>query len=312
MYEVRKDYPFYMPLKVLQYFWFFDLDPNKRHVTVSDVYKIILLLALFILQVVLPILHLVEVAKAYDDISGSEDLADTIGAVGFLLICFKTMYNNQDFNKVFKALTDTKKFGKPTTFDTAVKHCRLVSTVFLLYTCVTPIFYTYISAYESRSGACTKHQMETTKDLYCMSVYPIWLPFKVSTPAIVLLQLFSAWELYTPTAQLFTVLYEEVILILSHMDLLSSRLGSVFQVREAKKRSRLLERCAAYHSHIVQLSLDVNELHMNITGHMALVWAVSMGCIGNQLLSMVSIPKTFKVIFTNFSLVFSKWGMKSV
>nr|CAI5853064.1 unnamed protein product [Callosobruchus analis] len=70
------------------------------------------------------------------------------------------------------------------------------------------------------------------------------------------------------------------------MDLLSSRLGSVFQVREAKKRSRLLERCAAYHSHIVQLSLDVNELHMNITGHMALVWAVSMGCIGNQLLSM--------------------------
>nr|CAH7739936.1 unnamed protein product [Callosobruchus chinensis] len=34
------------------------------------------------------------------------------------------------------------------------------------------------------------------------------------------------------------------------------------------------------------LALDVNELHMKITGHMALIWAVSIGCIGNQLLSM--------------------------
>nr|CAI5853067.1 unnamed protein product [Callosobruchus analis] len=65
---------------------------------------------------------------ANDDISGSEDLADMRGAVGFLLISLKMMYNNQGFQKVFTALADTKRFGKPTTFDTAVKHCRLVST----------------------------------------------------------------------------------------------------------------------------------------------------------------------------------------
>ncbi|VEN53928.1 unnamed protein product, partial [Callosobruchus maculatus] len=70
------------------------------------------------------------------------------------------------------------------------------------------------------------------------------------------------------------------------MDLLSSRLRIVFHVRETKKRLRILECCAEYHSHIVKLALEVNGLHMNITGHMALVWAVSMGCISNQLLSM--------------------------
>nr|CAH7739934.1 unnamed protein product [Callosobruchus chinensis] len=69
------------------------------------------------------------------------------------------------------------------------------------------------------------------------------------------------------------------------MDLLTSRLKSVFHVQEAEQRLRILGCCAKYHSHIVKLALEVNKLHMHITGHMALVWAVSMGCITNQLLS---------------------------
>ncbi|VEN53930.1 unnamed protein product, partial [Callosobruchus maculatus] len=270
---------------VCKYFWFFDLNPNKGRLTASDVSKIVLLVALFIFQVILPTLHLVQVAKVYDDISSSEDIADLIGGAGFLLICYKTMYNNEHFNRVFRELTDTKRFGKPTTFDAAVKYCRLVSTGFLLYTCVTPIFYAFVSVRESRHGTCMKHQMETTKELYCISVYPIWLPFKVDTSVIILSQMFSAWQLYTPSAQICSSIYEEIILLLSHMDLLSSRLRNVFYVRETKKRSRILGHCAEYHSHIVKLALEVNELHMNITGHMALIWAVSMGCISNQLLS---------------------------
>ncbi|VEN53927.1 unnamed protein product, partial [Callosobruchus maculatus] len=77
-----------------------------------------------------------------------------------------------------------------------------------------------------------KHQMETTKELYCMSVYPIWLPVKVNTLVIILLQMFCAYQLYTPAAQVFTTIHEEVSLLLSHMDLLSSRLRIVFHVRE--------------------------------------------------------------------------------
>nr|CAI5833844.1 unnamed protein product [Callosobruchus analis] len=286
MYEVRKDNPFYTPLKVCKYFWFFDLDINKSHLTGSDVSKMVLLVTLFILQVILPTLHLFEVAKVYEDISSSEDIAHLIGGAGFLLICYKTMYSNHHFNKVFRDLTETERYGKPTTFDAEVKYCRLVSKAFLLYTAVAPIIYTYISVYESTHGACMKHQVETTKELYCVSVFPIWLPVKVNTSVIILLQMFCAWQLYTPAAQVCTTIYEEIILVLSHMDHLASRLREVFHVRETKRRLRILGCCAEYHSHIVELALEVNELHMKITGHMALVWAVSMGCISNQLLSM--------------------------
>nr|CAI5833839.1 unnamed protein product [Callosobruchus analis] len=137
MYEVRKDYPFYMPLVVFKYFWFFDLNPDKRHLSASDVGKIILLLTLFIIHTILPTLHLVKVAIAYDDTSLSDDITTVMGGVGFVLICYKTMYNNQHFARVFRDLAETERFGRPTTFDADVKYCRVLSTVLLFYTCVS-------------------------------------------------------------------------------------------------------------------------------------------------------------------------------
>nr|CAH7739933.1 unnamed protein product [Callosobruchus chinensis] len=97
-----------------------------------------------------------------------------------------------------------------------------------------------------------KHQQETTKELYCTSVFPIWLPVRVNTPVIISLQMFCAFQLYTPSAQVFTTIYEEIVLLLSHMDLLTSRLKSVFHVQEAEQRLRILGCCAKYHSHIVK------------------------------------------------------------
>nr|CAI5853050.1 unnamed protein product [Callosobruchus analis] len=88
--------------------------------------------------------------------------------------------------------------------------------------------------------------------------------------------------------QVCIIIHEEAILLISHLDHLSSRLRSIVHERESEKRSQILRFCAGYHSHIVKLALEVNELHMNITGHMALIWALSMGCTGNMLLRMVS------------------------
>ncbi|CAH2000976.1 unnamed protein product [Acanthoscelides obtectus] len=82
------------------------------------------------------------------------------------------------------------------------------------------------------------------------------------------------------------MLYEEVVLLVSHINFLTHGLRKVFTEREVKKRSRMLERCAEYHSHIIRIALEVNELHKNITGHMVLAWAVSIGCIINQFMSM--------------------------
>ncbi|CAH2000977.1 unnamed protein product [Acanthoscelides obtectus] len=82
------------------------------------------------------------------------------------------------------------------------------------------------------------------------------------------------------------MLYEEVVLLVSHINFLTHGLRKVFTEREVKKRSRMLERCAEYHSHIIRIALEVNELHKSITGHMVLAWAVSIGCIINQFMSM--------------------------
>nr|CAH7739248.1 unnamed protein product [Callosobruchus chinensis] len=82
------------------------------------------------------------------------------------------------------------------------------------------------------------------------------------------------------------MLYEEVSLLVSHMNLFSYRLENVFREKKTKKISQKLAYCAEYHSHIISMALQVDELHRKVTGHMALVWALSMGCIANQLLSM--------------------------
>nr|CAH7739935.1 unnamed protein product [Callosobruchus chinensis] len=61
------------------------------------------------------------------------------------------MYTNQDFNRVFKDLSETKRFGKPMTFDTEVKYCRLVSTGFLFYTFLLCCWQLYTPAAQVRS-----------------------------------------------------------------------------------------------------------------------------------------------------------------
>nr|CAH7739240.1 unnamed protein product [Callosobruchus chinensis] len=288
MYEMRKDSPFYMPLRVFKIFWFFDLDPNKSK-RMTSVGKICLLVILFILDVVLPTCHLIKIAIVYEDISNSEDIADLIGSFGFCIACYKTMYNHQHFNKVLRDLIDTTRFGKPTTFDAETKKCNLFSIIFLIYTNVGVTLYGLLSRIETRHGPCMRHQAETEEDLYCTAMYPIWVPFKINKTLLFLIQLSTAMEIYNPSGQLSVMLYEEVSLLVSHMNLFSYRLENVFREKKTKKISQKLAYCAEYHSHIISMALQVDELHRKVTGHMALVWALSMGCIANQLLSMVTI-----------------------
>nr|CAI5847203.1 unnamed protein product [Callosobruchus analis] len=70
------------------------------------------------------------------------------------------------------------------------------------------------------------------------------------------------------------------------MDFFTLRLRNVFREKEVRKRSRMLANCAEYHSHVINLALEIDGLQRNVTGHLALVWAVSMGCIANQLMSL--------------------------
>ncbi|VEN60079.1 unnamed protein product, partial [Callosobruchus maculatus] len=287
MYEMRKDLPFYLPLRVFKIFWFFDLDPNKSQ-WITSMGKISLLVFLFILDVILPLCHLIKIAIVYDDISNCEDIAALIGSFGFCIACYNTMYNHQHFNKVLRDLTDTTRFGKPTTFDAEMKKCHLLSIILLIYMNVGVTVYGLLSRIETRHGPCMRHQAETSEDLYCTAIYPIWVPFKINKALLFLIQLSTAMEIYNPSGQLCGMLYEEVALLTSHMDFFSSRLKNVFREEKTKKGSQMLEYCAKYHCHIISLGLQVDELHRKVTGHMALFWAVSMGCIANQLFSLVN------------------------
>nr|CAI5821896.1 unnamed protein product [Callosobruchus analis] len=46
-----------------------------------------------------------------------------------------------------------------------------------------------------------EHQMDTTMELFCTSVFPIWLPVKVKPPVIMLAQVLCVWEVYIPGVQ---------------------------------------------------------------------------------------------------------------
>nr|CAI5847205.1 unnamed protein product [Callosobruchus analis] len=196
------------------------------------------------------------------------------------------MYNTHHFNKVLTDLTDTRRFGKPTTFDAEVKKCKLFSAFFLLYTSSGVTLYGILSNLETRQGPCMRYQAETSEDLFCSSVYPIWIPFEINKTLLFFIQLTIAVEIYAPSGQICSLLYEEVSLLVSHMDFFTLRLRNVFREKEVRKRSRMLANCAEYHSHVINLALEIDGLQRNVTGHLALVWAVSMGCIANQLMSL--------------------------
>ncbi|VEN42885.1 unnamed protein product [Callosobruchus maculatus] len=218
--------------------------------------------------------------------SNSEDIADLIGSVGFCIVCYKAMYNRQHFSQVLTDLTDFTRFGKPTTFDAEIKKCRLFASCFAMYTASGVTLYAILSKFETRHGPCMRHQAETSDDLYCSSVYPIWIPFKVNKILLFLVQLAIAVEIYTPSGQIISMMYEEVSLLVLHMNSFTVRLRNVFREKEGEKRSRMLAFCAEYHSNLINSALEIDGLQRNITGHLVLVWAVSMGCIANQLMSM--------------------------
>nr|CAH7739235.1 unnamed protein product [Callosobruchus chinensis] len=261
MYEIRKDLPFYVPLRIFKIFWFFDLDPNKKD-RMTSIGKIMLLVTMFILEVQRRAICLIGDPALTCHL---QPLCHrrAVGSFGFCFSCYKTMYNRQHFNKVLNDLTDVTRFGKPTTFDAETKKCNFFSKFFLFYTTAGVTFYSILSRFENRYGPCIRYQAETSDDLYCTAMNPVWVPFKLSF-----------------------MIYEEVCLLVSHMESFSYKLRNVFRENQIERRSRVLAYCAEYHSHIINLALEVDELHRNITGHMALVWAISMGCIANQLLSM--------------------------
>nr|CAI5833838.1 unnamed protein product [Callosobruchus analis] len=55
--------------------------------------------------------------------------------------------------------------------------------------------------------------MDTTMELFCTSVFPIWLPVKVKPPVIMLAQVLCVWEVYIPGVQLLRQEYIPVDIV---------------------------------------------------------------------------------------------------
>nr|CAI5847211.1 unnamed protein product [Callosobruchus analis] len=46
-----------------------------------------------------------------------------------------------------------------------------------------------------------RYQAETSEDLFCSSVYPIWIPFEINKTLLFFIQLTIAVEIYAPSGQ---------------------------------------------------------------------------------------------------------------
>nr|CAH7739930.1 unnamed protein product [Callosobruchus chinensis] len=139
------------------------------------------------------------------------------------------------------------------------------------------VAYAALVWYENRNSICEKLQLETEDNLYCSLMYPLWFPIDISRPIIFTIQ------------TVCLLIYETTFVLISHIDFLLDHLDEAFCEKDEKKRYDLLRHCVQYHIYISKMGKGICSLHEKFTGHMAVVWAGSLGCICNQLLHSGSV-----------------------
>nr|CAI5829415.1 unnamed protein product [Callosobruchus analis] len=87
--------------------------------------------------------------------------------------------------------------------------------------------------------------------------------------------------MYCPVCLL---IYESTFILISHIEFLLDHLDAAFCEKDQKRRIWMLKYCIQYHIHISKMSKGICSLHETFTGHMAVIWAGSLGCICNQML----------------------------
>nr|CAH7739929.1 unnamed protein product [Callosobruchus chinensis] len=247
MYKPKTGDPFYVGLRSLELMWLCKPYTGNERLLVY-LFRTAVGLSLIIFLQIGPILHIVMVASVYESIKMSEALSHLVGGFGFSLVYFKmSLYHHR---------------------------CGAVGV----------LIYGALIFYENRHGVCERLQQETDQNLFCCLFYPSWLPVNISRPVIFTIQTVISMGLYTPGGQVCLLIYESTFILISHIEFLLDHLDAAFCEKDQRKRSWMLKYCIQYHMHISKMGEGIGSLHQTFTGHMAVIWAASLGCICNQML----------------------------
>ncbi|KAF7284539.1 hypothetical protein GWI33_021989 [Rhynchophorus ferrugineus] len=298
MYEIRKDKPFYYSLRLLKMLRFYpqsyDGDYKKRFFVSFVIWNIIF----GVPWITLISLHLAVNLIKKAEVDLTEDIGDIFGDVGAMLCCIFMSVHFEKWSLMFQKLSDFKNFGKPPQYEKAQRTGNLISKVTFLYGVLGITAYVGISLLDSKR--C--HRMNAEKNLHevCGTLSPAWWPngdqigFWAHT-FLLTMQIVSGMIYLTSSFVLNTIPLEGYGLIISMIHHLKEQIIEIMEIENENEQEKRIKKMISYHQYIIQLSEDLNAICKVTIGHVYLIAALVIGCLGNQLLHQ-STPKALAFI----------------
>ncbi|CAH2000983.1 unnamed protein product [Acanthoscelides obtectus] len=281
MYHVRKGYPFYGTLGMLSIFGLHIDKTDKASIRRYEFFGLALPL-LFILTIIVPTaLHMVVVTKGNVGINIAEDITVTVSGTSVITTFRRSMMSYSLLHRVLHNMADCKRFGKPPKMDSTIKHCNMLSVMYILYVFTGAIMYAVLTQIDAKQ--CREISANVEINLFCGTYLPVWLPFDINTKLIFWGQLCAIAWLLLPSSLYCYIYYEFVEMLMTRIGHLSLYLEDAFVESDVDTRRQKLKICVDYHAYILSIADQLVPLLKSSIGHLPVLWAIIFGTIANQI-----------------------------
>ncbi|XP_076271728.1 uncharacterized protein LOC143203450 isoform X2 [Rhynchophorus ferrugineus] len=297
MYQPKKGEMFYSTLTIFQTMYLYPTENQsknwKLYVFKAVIVRVVTSFAYFECW-----LHLIMALIDSVPVNLSEDIEGITGLGDSVFVCCQFQYMSKNWSKFLNEVTDTKRFGKPTTYAKVVRRTNLCSMTYFICTSVCVILYGIIKVLDT-DQCKMMNELNGTHEV-CDSVTPLWWPtaeMNLWLKAFFTFCSLVSCEFYLPPSGIVSFLvWESVVLIQAKIAHLKELFRDCLNDEDPCRKREKLTNCIQYHLEIFRLCNELNNLSKWILGQLSFAAAVVIGCIVNQMIKQYAIGSTFHLL----------------